>query len=132
MPYIWPKGGITIVLQHSSYMPGNKNLGKMYGFKKGDPRINRKGRPKVMPAMRALMDALLAPEDGEDITTSKIAEVVKTLMDELNNKKLGNQRVAAAKELLDRVYGKVKPVEDNIDKAPIVWQETKTYEKKKE
>ena len=107
---------------------GNPNLWKS-GFKKGDPRINRKGAPKKMPAMKLLMEALLGSVDG-DITKSRIADVVESLIDETKNRRLGSQRVMAAKELLERAYGKVKAVDDVAITQPIIWNEEKTYLKK--
>lgn len=107
------------------------NTQNLRPFTKGDPRINRKGRPKQMPAMKALFDALLAPGEGEDITKSRIAQVVEAMISETKNKKRGNQRVAAGKEILDRVFGKVKSESEQAPPPPPVqWNETKTYTKR--
>lgn len=103
---------------------GRKNLKP---FVKGDPRINRKGAPKKLPRLKALMDAMLG-DNKDDITKSPIAKVVQALIDETTNKKLGAQRTQAAKEILERAFGKAKPVNDIEQEEPIQWNETKTYE----
>ena len=109
---------------------GNPDIAK-HGFKKGDPRINRKGAPKKLPKLRALMRELLGHEEGTDISESPIGKIVQAMVDEVTKKTPGANRVGAAKEILDRVYGKSKS-NDEQAAAPskIEWVETKTYVKK--
>jgi hypothetical protein len=106
---------------------GNPDI-KKTAFKKGDPRINRKGAPKRVIKLRLLMQELLGRSQGQSIADSPMAEIVKALIEETKNNRPGNQRVAAAKELLDRVYGRPKQVEEKAQ-TTIVWNETKTYKK---
>lgn len=100
-------------------------------FVKGDPRINYKGRPKVLPLQKALMQALLGHTKEEDMSKSEIAQVVTALIKEA---KTGMNKVAAAKELMERAWGKVKVMEEEegSGKGGIVWNEVKTYAKQEE
>lgn len=103
---------------------GNPDLAK-YQFKKGDPRINRTGLQKKTPLLKKLMDELLGHTEEEEMTDSELALVVKALIAEA---KTGKMKTMAAKEILDRVYG--KPAQTvKVDGPPtqIVWNETKTY-----
>lgn len=79
-------------------------------FVKGDPRINRKGQPKKLPILKALMAELLGVKEGEDMTKSELAKVAKAMIETAKSKKSYNQ-VNAAKEILDRAFGKVKEAE---------------------
>lgn len=104
---------------------GSKNL---VHFKKGhDPRRNLKGRPKALPSQKKLFEALLGVHEGEDLTKSAIAQIVNALVDEVKSKKPGAQRVAAAKEIFERIWGKVKSNESEEAPTTIIWNETKTY-----
>ena len=106
---------------------GNPDIAK-HGFKKGDPRINRKGAPKKTPLLKALMDEMLGGVDENDLTKSEIAEVVKALITEA---KYGKMKVLAAKEILDRVYGRAEQsIKVDVPPPTIQWNETKTYKKK--
>jgi hypothetical protein len=106
---------------------GNPDIAK-HGFKKGaEWKGNAKGAPKKLPRLKALMDAMLGGS-GEDITKTPIAKVVEALIAETKNKSLGAQRTQAAKELLERAFGKAKPINDIEQEEPIQWNETKTYE----
>ncbi len=94
-------------------------------FVKGDPRINRKGAPKKLPILKELMRELLG-SDNDDITQSEAAHVVKALIETAKSKK--GASVLAAKEILDRAFGKVK---DEVEVNQTVnWVETKNYEGK--
>lgn len=87
-----------------------KEAAKKYRWKKGDPRASEAGKKsaKKLPALRALMTALLGGEDGTPPEQTPMAEIVRALIKETKNTKIGAQRVAAAKEVLDRAFGKVK------------------------
>lgn len=67
-------------------------------FKKGDPRINRKGRPKKLPKLDVLISNVLADdENGLTAAESILIKLKKMAMS-------GN--IKAAEILLDRAYGK--------------------------
>ena len=66
-------------------------------FKKNDPRINKKGAPKL-PELKQAMAKILGGEDGG---ITELEEVLQALKAEA---KKGNVR--AAQELLDRAYGR--------------------------
>ena len=112
--------------------PSKKSLANLKPFKPGDPRINRNGRPKIMPLQKALMAAILGHTNEEDLTKSEIAEVVKNMLSIAKDKRAYQSTAAvnAGKEILDRAFGKVKTMEeDEIEAKEIVWNETKTYAK---
>ena len=73
-------------------------------FQKGDPRINRKGRPKKLPKLDELLADVLGANDNGKTQAQRILEALRT--------KARNGDVKAAQLLLDRGYGKVK---ENID-----------------
>lgn len=101
-------------------------------FKKGfDPRRNIKGAPKKLPLLKELMKEMLGADSDTPINESPIAKVIQALIDETTNKSKGAQRANAAKELLDRAFGKVKAAEDEKSDQPIIWNETKMYSDKK-
>ena len=79
-------------------MPNEKNLEKRVPFKKGDPRINRKGAPKKIPNLDVLLAELL---DDEDQSAKLILAAL------IEKAKEGDVR--AAQVILDRAY--VKPKE---------------------
>ena len=78
-------------------MPNEKNLEKRVPFKKGDPRINRKGAPKKIPNLDVLLAELL---DDEDQSAKLILAAL------IEKAKEGDVR--AAQVILDRAYGKPK------------------------
>jgi hypothetical protein len=106
---------------------GNPNIQK-HGFKKGDPNINRKGRPKQLPVLKMLMAELLGHTDEGNMSDSEIAEVVKALIRTAKSTSNPGQ-VAAAKEIMERAFGKVKQEIEQTGKQEITWNETKTYKK---
>lgn len=69
-------------------------------FKKGDPRINRKGRPKVLPLLNEAIEKVINEEQG-------VEEIIRALY----NRAIKGDTLAA-RELLDRYYGKAK---QNLD-----------------
>jgi hypothetical protein len=92
-----------------------KSLKNLKPFKKGkgkkrDPRINANGAPKKIPALKELMRQVLG-HDGDDLTKSEMGKVVAALAETAKSKKSYLQ-VNAAKELLDRMFGKVKTEDD--------------------
>ena len=76
-------------------MANIENLKNRKSFKKGDPRINRKGAPPKLPEL----DEILA----EVFTEKERIDLLRTLQKEGLK---GNVR--AIEILLDRIYGKVK------------------------
>jgi len=77
-------------------------------FKKGDPRINRKGAPRKLPEL----DVLLADVLGEEKNGMTAATaIIKALF-----AKALKGDVRAAELLLERAYGKAKqPIEGEIN-----------------
>jgi hypothetical protein len=67
-------------------------------FKKGDQRINRKGRPPVLPDLKNVIAKILSEEKNDMIG---LEAVIRALMI-----KAIKGDVRAAQELLDRYYGK--------------------------
>lgn len=64
-------------------------------FVKGDPRINKEGRPPVLPDLNEILI--------ECLTKDEITQMIKVLRD--NAKKGGVREVEL---LLERAYGKIK------------------------
>ena len=84
-------------------MPGgNKKITGADGvpFKKGDVRINRRGRPAKLPDL----DSLLIDVLGERI---RDREALKDILMALRKKAIAGD-VRAAEVLLDRAFGKIK------------------------
>jgi hypothetical protein len=78
-------------------MPNPENLNKRVPFVKNDPRINRKGAPKL-PEINALLSKVLGEEkDG----VSAAEAILKAL-----RLKASKGDVRAIELMLDRAYGK--------------------------
>ena len=78
-------------------MANIKNLEKRVPFEKGDPRINREGRPKMPDITEALQKVLNEEKDG-------MIALDAVLIALLNKAVKGDVR--AIQELLDRAFGK--------------------------
>lgn len=82
---------------------GRKDIAKdAKPFTKGDPRINRKGRPKKLPKL----DELLAEVLGSEVEGGKTA--AEQILEAMRKRATHYGDVKAAQLLLDRGYGKVK------------------------
>lgn len=89
-------------------MPGGR--GKITGrdgkpFVKGDPRINRKGRPKKLPDLKEVLAEILSQEENGK---SYLVQIVEKLRD--NAIKKGDVR--SAEMLKDWYYGKAIQSQD--------------------
>ena len=85
-------------------MPGgDRNIKPEDGkpFKKNDPRINRKGRPKILPELEVIIAEVLS-ETGKDQKTAA-EQVIRTLKD----RAIKDGDVRAIQLLLERAYGKI-------------------------
>jgi hypothetical protein len=78
------------------------------GFEKGDPNINRVGvrGKKKMPILKILLEELLGTTETENLRETNLAQVIKALV-EVAKDKDHPLMVQAAREVLDRAYGKV-------------------------
>lgn len=86
---------------------------------------NPSGRPKKLPKLDELMAEVLGSETQEGKTQAQ--EILESMVT-----RAMKGDVQAAQLLLDRAYGKAKqPIEADVDMT-IVWQETKTYDSKRE
>jgi hypothetical protein len=86
-------------------MPNNPNAEKnLKKFKAGDKRINRKGRPPVLPLINDMVAKVLLQEKN-GITG------LEAIVNALTNKAAKGD-VRAAQELMDRYYGKPKQTMD--------------------
>lgn len=74
-------------------------------FKKGDPRINRKGPPKKIVRLQNLLEAVFGIEidTPEEIKKSSVGKILKAM-----EKGALKGNIHAANSLLDRLYGKPK------------------------
>ena len=69
-------------------------------FKKGDPRINREGRPKKLPDLDELLREVLGDE-------SEGKTAMRLILEALLKKALKGD-IRAGELLMDRAYGKLK------------------------
>lgn len=94
----------------------NPNKKGLKNFVKGDPRINRKGRPPQLPNLTEILAKVLGEESNGTTATEKIITALK------KKAYYGDNR--AAELLLDRAFGKVQQqmsVETKLEIAtPIV------------
>jgi len=70
----------------------------MRPFEKGDSRINRKGRPPILPELKEAVSKVLGKEYGSETGLDKV-------LTSLFNRALKGD-VRAAQEILDRGFGK--------------------------
>ncbi len=94
-----------------------KNISGLIPFKKGDPRINRKGAPKRIVALKKLLEATLGAEimDDDSIRKSDLGVIISALA---RAAKKGNFK--AADILLNRVYGSPKVNIEVDNSKPII------------
>ena len=84
-------------------MPGGKGNIRFEDakpFVKGDPRINRKGRPKILPELEVIIAEVLSETNKDGKTAAE--QVIQTL----KNRAIKDGDVRAIQLLLDRAYGK--------------------------
>lgn len=91
--------------EHDKRESRKRSTANLKPFVKGDPRINRKGQPKKILKLQKVLEEVLGITDGSQIDKSDIALIIKAIA---NKAKKGD--VFAAREILDRLYGKVKQV----------------------
>jgi len=90
-------------------------------FRKGDPRINRRGRPKNSDDLKALGLSLLhEPARDKDGNPVVIDGHVATNLEMVLRRMMSDKRQSA--DLLDRVYGKVPQAvqHEGSDGGPVV------------
>jgi len=70
-------------------------------FVKGDPRINRKGRPRILPELEVIIAEVLSETGKDGRTVSE--QVIQTL----KNRAIKDGDIRAIELLLNRAYGKI-------------------------
>jgi hypothetical protein len=89
-------------------------------FKKGDERINRKGRPKLPDLKEAIAKILAEDKDGKTALDAILAAL---------RAKAAKGDVRAAQELLDRGFGRSK---QTIEHSGIAFENVEIIIKKQE
>ena len=76
-------------------------------FKKNDPRINRNGRPRVLPELKEILTEILSEEitNQKGDRATRLEAILRTL-----NAKATKGDLRAIQEVLDRMYGKAKQI----------------------
>lgn len=93
-------------------------------FKKGDPRINRKGRPKAFDALRALAQQIAAEAvTDEEGNLVLVDGVVVTRVESILRDWAASREHRKQQSFIETAYGKVPDqVELSGDGGPIVIQ----------
>ena len=99
---------------------------KGHQWKKGETG-NPNGRPKKLPKLEKILAHLLGEmdENGE----SELQNILKNMIDEAKKKSNFSKNTQAARMIMEYAYGTPERKETEKETAPIVWQETKTYDK---
>jgi Family of unknown function (DUF5681) len=105
-------------------MPNPENIVK-HQFKPGESG-NPKGRPKLPKIDEEIAD-VLSQTDSDGNTKVKL--ILERVAEIALNSKRGAAATAAAKELLDRAYGKSTQKVELAGNVDINWTEEKTYAK---
>lgn len=85
-------------------MPNPENLNKRVPFVKNDPRINKKGRPPMLPDLQILLAEVLGKEKNGKTAAFAILDALQA--------KAAKGDVRAAEILFDRGWGKAKQAID--------------------
>ncbi len=88
-------------------MPNPENI-KGRGFETHPENINRKGRPKKLPKLEALIAEVLSEEKNG-------VSGIKAIIMAMSAKAINNKDPRAAELILERYYGKVKQVIQTLE-----------------
>lgn len=102
------------------------NEGNLKPFKKGDPRINRKGRPKNFDATRSLAQSIaheVATKDGEPII---IEGHIATVAEMILRQWASSKNPQLQKAFVEYAFGKVPKRQEHTGKGggPIQYELT--------